>query len=130
MAALNRLLEVTRRLAAEMDLTKILAVIGSEACQALACERASFYQYNAQTGDLFTLLATDLEIAEIRHPLDQGISGYAARERVLVNVADPAADPRWNAPASIAKLATTRAASSRRRWCLRMTTPCWVCWSY
>ncbi|HEY1599667.1 MAG TPA: GAF domain-containing SpoIIE family protein phosphatase [Pirellulales bacterium] len=95
-AALNRLLEVTRRLAAEINLDKILGVIGAEACQALACERATVYQYNEQTGDLVTLAATDLEIAEIRHPLDQGISGYAARERTLVNVPDPSADPRWN----------------------------------
>ncbi len=95
-AALNRLLEVTRRLAADIDLDKILHTIASEACQALHCERGTLYQYDASTQELFAVLAMDLEIKDIRHKLDHGISGYAARHRTLVNVADPAADPRWN----------------------------------
>lgn len=95
-SALNRLLEVTRRLAAEIDLNKILGVIASEACQALACERATLYQYDADTQELFAVLAMDLDIGDLRHRLDHGISGYAARHRTIVNVADPAADPRWN----------------------------------
>jgi len=95
-AALNRLLEVTRRLAADIDLEKILHTIASEACQALHCERGTLYQFDPNTQELFAVLAMDLEIHEIRHKLDHGISGYAARHRTLVNVADPASDPRWN----------------------------------
>ena len=38
----------------------------------------------------------DLEIAEIRRPLGQGISGDVALHRRLANVADPANDPRWS----------------------------------
>ena len=95
-AALNRLLEVTRRLAAEIDLQSILHTIATEACQALACERATLYQYDAATQELVAVLAMDLEIPQLRQKLDHGISGYAARHRTLVNVADPASDPRWN----------------------------------
>jgi serine phosphatase RsbU (regulator of sigma subunit) len=94
--ALLRLLDVTRVLAAEVDLDKILEVIAREACQALVCERASLYQYDPKRNELYTRVATDLEIAEIRRGLEDGITGYVARHRQMVNVPDPALDPRWH----------------------------------
>lgn len=95
-SALYRLLEVTRVMAAEVDSTTILEVIATEACEALVCDRATVYQYDPKRDELFTLVATELEIGEIRRGLDEGISGYVARCREMVNVPDPAKDPRWN----------------------------------
>lgn len=94
--ALLRLLEVTRRLAAEVDLTTVLEIISREACEALVCERATVYQYDEQRRQLFTRVATELEISEIRRDLGQGISGYVAQHRELVNVPKPELDPRWS----------------------------------
>ncbi|HEX7446362.1 MAG TPA: GAF domain-containing SpoIIE family protein phosphatase [Pirellulales bacterium] len=96
LAALVRLLDVTRELAAEVDLNTILQTIAQAACQALVCERATLFQYDPARDELFTRVATELEVSEIRHSLDQGISGYVARHRALVNVRDPASDPRWS----------------------------------
>jgi len=93
---LSRLVEVTHSLAAEIDLTKLLDVIARQACRALDCDRASVFQYDGDTHELFTVLATELEVSEIRIPLDRGIAGHVARTRQLANVPDPAADPRWN----------------------------------
>lgn len=93
---LGRLVEVTHALAAEIDLTKLLEAIIHQACRALDCDRASVFQYDAATKELFTVLATELEVAEIRTTLNRGISGDVARTRRLANVPDPAADPRWN----------------------------------
>ena len=95
-SALNRLLEVTQRLAAEVDTQRVLELIASEACLALVCERATVYQYDPRTNELFTRVSTDLEIGEIRHPLTHGISGHVAQHRTIVNVPDPPSDPRWN----------------------------------
>ncbi|HEY2837850.1 MAG TPA: GAF domain-containing SpoIIE family protein phosphatase [Pirellulales bacterium] len=95
-AALNRLLDVTQRLAAEVDTQRVLELIASEACLALVCERATVYQFDPRSQELFTRVSTDLEIGEIRHGLDQGISGYVARHREIVNVPDPPSDSRWN----------------------------------
>ena len=47
LAGVSRLLEVTSVLAAEIDPTRILETITSEARSALHCERASVYQYDA-----------------------------------------------------------------------------------
>jgi sigma-B regulation protein RsbU (phosphoserine phosphatase) len=93
---LLRLLKVTQSLAAEVDLHKILETINQQACLAIDCERASLYQYDAETDELYTSVVTALEIDEIRRPVGQGITGDVARTRRMSNVPDPAADPRWN----------------------------------
>ena len=95
-SALVRLLDVARVLAAEVDLTKILQVIAREACKALVCERATVYQYDPERNELFTKVATELEVSEIRRGLDRGISGYVARHRKMVNVPEPSKDSRWS----------------------------------
>jgi sigma-B regulation protein RsbU (phosphoserine phosphatase) len=95
-AGMNRLLEVTRKLAAEIDLAAILTAIVNEACQALDCDRASLYQYDRKRNELYTTVVTELEIEEIRKSLDFGISGHVARTRELANVADPQSHPQWD----------------------------------
>jgi GAF domain-containing protein len=94
---LNRLLDVTRSLAAEIDLGKVLKTIITEVCAALDCERASLYQYDPATKELYTSVVSELEIAGIRRPADMGISGFVARHGVLANVPRPSQDARWNA---------------------------------
>lgn len=96
LSGLERLLEVTRHVAADIDATKILQTIADEACVALDSERASLYQYDPAREELYTRVVTKLEIAEIRNGLDRGISGWVARNRSIANVAAPAADSRWN----------------------------------
>lgn len=96
LTALENLLDVTRYLAQEIDLTAVLEGVTRESSEALSCERASLYQYDAKRDELYTRVAMDLEIGEIRKPLGQGISGDVARTRKLANVPDPAADPRWD----------------------------------
>ena len=93
----SRLLEVTRALAAEIDLQQILHTIIAEACKALDCDRASLFQYDAESNELYTSVVTELEISEIRKSLDSGITGYVARRRTLANVPDPHQNARWNA---------------------------------
>lgn len=92
----SRLLDVTRSVALEIDLDKILETVARGACTALDCERASLFQYDALHNELFTRVATELEISEIRTPIDHGITGYVARTRRIANVPDPSSDVRWN----------------------------------
>ena len=106
--SLNRLLEVSRSLAAEVDLDRILSTITREACHALDCDRATIYQFDPETNELYTRVATELEVASIRKPLNQGISGVVAAERVIANVPNPAADPRWDSSVDTATGYRTR----------------------
>ena len=96
LAGLTRLLDVTRTLAEEIDLDKLLDTLTREACNALDCERASLFQYDGKNHELYTRVATELEIEEIRTSIDCGITGHVARTREVTNIVDPYADPRWN----------------------------------
>jgi sigma-B regulation protein RsbU (phosphoserine phosphatase) len=95
--ALMRLLDVTCELARHHTLDQILQTVTTGACQALGCERASLYLYDAETNEVFTRAVTELELQEIRSSADRGITGWVVRNRELANIPDPAADPRWNA---------------------------------
>ena len=72
LSALLRLLDVTRTLAAEIDLTTILRIVASEACKSLVCQRATVHQYDPARGQLYTRFATELEVAELRRELGHG----------------------------------------------------------
>lgn len=93
---LTRLLEVTREVAQEVDLDALLEIIAREACRALDCDRASLYQFDPATRELHTRVATELEIEEIRHSIDRGVTGDVARSRSIANIPEAAADPRWS----------------------------------
>lgn len=95
LVGLSRLLDVTKSLAAEINLEKILSRIAQESSAALDCERATVFQYDPLTDEMFTKVATELEIDEIRRPANVGISGRAARTRQLTNVCDPSRDSDW-----------------------------------
>ncbi len=90
---LNRLLEVTRVLALEIDLGRALDAIVKEASHALECDRALLYQYDPKRETLFTTAGTDVAVYL---KMDQGIPGFVARQRIMVNVAETAKEPRWD----------------------------------
>jgi sigma-B regulation protein RsbU (phosphoserine phosphatase) len=94
--ALLRLLDVTCELASHHSLDQILRTVTSGACEALGCERASLYLYDADRQEMYTRVATDLEIEEIRSPIEIGVTGWVARNREVANIPDPQSDPRWN----------------------------------
>jgi serine phosphatase RsbU (regulator of sigma subunit) len=96
LASLEKLLELTRHLAGQIEPDAILGWITRDACAAIDCDRASLYQFDARRQELFTRVATELEIEEVRTPLGQGISGHVAQTGRLANVAHAADDPRWN----------------------------------
>lgn len=96
MNGLMKLAEMTCELAVQHDLNRILKTVTSGVCEAIGCERASLFLYDADKKELYTRVATELEIEEIREPLESGITGWVARHRQLANVPRPQDDPRWN----------------------------------
>ncbi|MGD9644931.1 MAG: PP2C family protein-serine/threonine phosphatase [Pirellulales bacterium] len=93
---LEKLLQLTRQLASDIEIEQILERITHAACDALDCDRASLYQFDPKRQELFTRVVTELEIAEVRQRLGHGISGHVALTRQLANVPHPADDLRWN----------------------------------
>lgn len=98
-ADLERLLEVSRRLGATVDLDPLLEAIAAAATQVLDCERATVFLLDRERDELHSRLATGLEAspaAEIRFPVGRGIAGEVARTGAVVNIPDAYADPRFN----------------------------------
>ncbi|MDB4614723.1 SpoIIE family protein phosphatase [bacterium] len=93
---LSRLADVTRQLASLTDIDQILSCVTSGACEAICCERASLYLYDSSESVLYTRIVTELEIAEIRSPIDTGVTGWVARHKEISNVESPQLDARWN----------------------------------
>jgi serine phosphatase RsbU (regulator of sigma subunit) len=93
-ARLARVLDITRHLAAEHDLDRLLELIIHQAREAAGCERASLFLYDEARGELYAQHGTNPEeISEIRLPADQGIVGLVAQTRQLIHVADPYQHP-------------------------------------
>jgi hypothetical protein len=90
---LNRLLEATRILAVETDLAEILDSIVALASQALHCEKAILYQFDAKRNVLFATAGTSHELVV---EIDQGLAGWIARNRTMANLADAPSDPLWD----------------------------------
>ncbi len=91
---LERLLEVTRKLASPFDLTSMLTEVIDAGRAILSADRGSVFLYEPKTEELYTTVATG--IAEIRFPAARGIVGECAQSRRVVNVPDCYADPRFN----------------------------------
>jgi len=91
-----KLVETTCRLAGQLDLDQVLETITDDVCEALDCERASLFLYDEDREELYTQVVTELEIEEIRTPIENGITGWVARRRQVANIPDPFSDARWN----------------------------------
>jgi phosphoserine phosphatase len=91
---LERVLSVTRALAAPFELTALLKEIVAAAERILQAERASVWLLDAQANELVVRVADD--IRDIRVALGTGLVGACARDRGLINVPDCYADPRFD----------------------------------
>ncbi len=95
--ASTRLVELTRRLASETNIDRILEVVTSECRPALNCDRASLFIHDEPRREVFTRVATGLEQKEIRQSIDRGVVGWVVRHRQVAVVQGVDHDPRWNA---------------------------------
>lgn len=92
--ALERILEVTRRLAAPFDLNSVLAEVIEAGRAILGADRGTVFLYDAAAHELVSAVATG--VSTLRFPADRGIIGEVARTRKVITVPDCYADPRFN----------------------------------
>jgi phosphoserine phosphatase len=91
---LERILEVTRSLAAPFELMPMLAAVTAAARQVLHADRCSVWLHDPRSDELVLEVATD--IRHVRIPVGKGLVGACARDRALINVPDCYADPRFD----------------------------------
>lgn len=95
-AHLQAVLEVSQALMREHNLPDLLRLIASETSRVMDAERSSIYLVDPDRDELYTLVAQELEIREIRVPLGRGLSGYVAQTGETLNIADAYQDPRFD----------------------------------
>lgn len=109
---LSRLLSVARHLGASADLNEILSVIIDAMRDTLQADRATVFEYDAKTHELFTMVAHGVRAekseardqrtedkespGEIRIPANAGLAGECAQTRSIINVVNAYADQRFN----------------------------------
>lgn len=91
---MERILAVTRALAAPFDLHSLLQTISSAAREMLHAERATLWLHDPATDTLVVEVSTDLP--PMRVAMGKGIVGESALTRQAINVIDCYADPRFN----------------------------------
>jgi phosphoserine phosphatase RsbU/P len=112
-AALERVLAVARVIGQSANLGEILELVIDAMRDTLDAERATVFQYDPATKELFTTVAHGLNgvfksvrasearqgdaLPQIRIPVGTGIAGQAAASRAMINIPDAYADSRFNA---------------------------------
>jgi sigma-B regulation protein RsbU (phosphoserine phosphatase) len=92
--ALRQILDVTRQLAAPIDLATMLQHVMTAAKAVLSADRGSVFLYDEANRELYTTIADGTR--GIRIGIDKGIAGECARTRTIINVPDCYSDPRFN----------------------------------
>jgi phosphoserine phosphatase len=92
--ALLAVLEVSRQLAAQHDLTDLLHLILRTGVEVLGADRGTIFLYDATSRELYSRVATGQ--TRIRISIRSGIAGECARTRETIIVNDCYADPRFN----------------------------------
>jgi sigma-B regulation protein RsbU (phosphoserine phosphatase) len=93
-ADLQAVLEISRELAATVELMPLLGKVEAAARKVLGCERATIFLYDRTSAELYSRMATG--VTQIRFSADRGIAGEAARTGRIVKVPDAYADSRFN----------------------------------
>jgi putative nucleotidyltransferase with HDIG domain len=92
---LRSLVDISRSLSKEVELSALLAVVARRTSEAIGVERSSVFLHDRARGELWTVVAEG-EPREIRIPEDAGIAGWVAAHDEPAVVSDVTDDPRWN----------------------------------
>ena len=90
------LLEIGTSISQTLDLGTLITRIVRRLAELLRCERSSFFVYDADREELWSMEAHGSELKEIRFPSRMGLAGHAATNAEVVNVADAYEDDRFN----------------------------------
>jgi len=93
---LTSLLEATNTLSSTLDLNRLLELIMDFATKDLNAERSTLFLLDRKRNELWSRIAQDLEIREIRLPVGTGFAGWVAKTGSIINIKNAYEDPRFN----------------------------------
>jgi len=92
--ACRGLLAVSSYVSGELDHTQVLEKIMEASYFILSADRVSLFEVDSTANELVMTHSRD-DLKDMRVPMGQGIAGYVATEKKLVNVYDAYSDPRF-----------------------------------
>ncbi|MFN3966975.1 MAG: HD domain-containing phosphohydrolase, partial [Endomicrobiia bacterium] len=92
----SSLIDISRMLSKETSLDKLLNLIIEQTTTLMDAERTTLFLYNTETKELWSYIAQELEIREIRLPIGKGIAGYCAQTGKILNIPDAYKDQRFD----------------------------------
>lgn len=93
---LQTLLKITRTIANELKLDRLLKLVMDEVRDALHADRCTVFLIDEKRQELWSKVAHGIEPGEIRFPLEKGIAGYVATTGNVLNIPDCYKDSRFN----------------------------------
>lgn len=81
---------------AERNIDKVLTLLARQSCEIIGAERASIFLIDEATNELWSRVALESEIGEIRVPVGTGIVGFVAQTGQTLSIKDAYSDPRFN----------------------------------
>lgn len=87
--------EVSRALSTARDLDSLLVLIMQKVTELMEADRSTLYLISEDGQSLWSKVAQGGELVEIRLAVGEGIAGWVAQSREVVNLADAYEDPRF-----------------------------------
>jgi serine phosphatase RsbU (regulator of sigma subunit) len=93
---LKALLDISKALGSEIELENLLQIIVDKTTEIMNADRSTLFIYDENRDELWSKIAQDLEIKEIRFPLGVGLAGYVAQSRRRLNIPNAQVEPKFN----------------------------------
>ncbi|HED11971.1 MAG TPA: GAF domain-containing sensor histidine kinase [Caldithrix abyssi] len=87
---------IGQALSSELNIERLLMVVIREVNTLMHAERGTFYIVDQEKGELWSKIAQDAEITEIRLKIGVGIAGHVAKTGEVINIPDAYKDDRFN----------------------------------
>ncbi len=91
------LVKIGQAVAAEKDIDLLIKTIAEETKTALNADRCTVFLYDKENNELYSKVATGLDIQELRIPADKGLAGHVVQTGETINIKDAYSDKRFNA---------------------------------
>ena len=90
------LVKIGQAVAAEKNIDLLIKTIAEETKTALNADRCTVYLYDKETDELYSKVATGLDVKELRIPADKGLAGHVLKTGETINIKDAYSDKRFN----------------------------------
>ncbi len=87
---------IGQALSSELNIERLLMAVIREVNTLMHAERGTFYIVDQEKGELWSKIAQDAEITEIRLKVGVGIAGHVAKTGEVINIPDAYKDDRFN----------------------------------